>query len=224
MPWCGHPADTPQVPPQRGRGLRQLPQICTRVHMPMRSQVCTCTHTQSKAPHPSTGTPHAPAHPSTVGSTHCPRERVVAGGREPSAWCQACWPLQTPGDAGQGCQPHTGHPMAGRETGAVPSRDRWGCWGMQGSRGAVGARGHPGVWGQGTVTGLGEEQHAGVEWPHENTCHAGRDAQAVAKTGIPPPNDVPGTPHVGLGGPLGVPPPARTRGAGRPSCRHLVPC
>lgn len=38
------------------------------------------------------------------------------------------------------------------------------------------------------------------EWPHENTCHAGRGAQALAKTGIPPPNDVPGTPHVGLGG------------------------
>lgn len=63
--------------------------------------------------------------------------------------------------------------------------------------------GHPGVRGQGTVAGLGEEQHAGGEWPHENTCHAGRGVQALAKTGIPPPNDVPGTPHMGLGVPEG---------------------
>lgn len=203
MPWYGHPTDTPQVPPQRGGGLRQFPQICTCVHMPMRSQVCTCTHTQSKAPHPSTSTLHPPAHPSTIGSIHCPWERVVAGGREPSAWCQACWPLQPLGDAGQGVPaPHR----------APHGRGWWGCWGMQESRGAVGARGHPGVWGQGKVTGLGEEQHAGGEWPHENMCHAGRGAQALAKTGIPPPNDVPGTPHMGLGGPLGVPPPARTGG------------
>lgn len=183
-----------------------------------------CAHAHTHRAKPPTH-PQAPRTPSQYRGEHPqPRERVVAGGRAPSAWCQACSPCSPLVMQGRGCQPHTGHPMAGRETGAVPGRDWWGCWGMQGSRGAVGAKGHPGVWGQGTVSGLGEEQHAGVEWPHENTCHAGRDAQALAKTGIPPPNDVPGTPHVGLGGPLGVPPPARTRGAGRPSCRHLVPC
>lgn len=55
--------------------------------------------------------------------------------------------------------------MAGRENRSCAWQGWWGCWGMQGSRGAVGAGGYPGVWGQGTMTGLGEEQHAGESGP-----------------------------------------------------------
>lgn len=53
----------------------------------------------------------------------------------------------------------------------------------------------------GAVTRLGEEQHAVGEQPHENTCHAGRGMQALAKTGNPPPNSVPGA----LAQPWGTP-------------------
>lgn len=168
----------------------------------MRSQVCTCTHTQSKAP----THPRAPRTPSPV-----PWGASAAPGRE--WWRVAGSHQHGVGPAGpgspsvmqgqEGPAPHRAPRGREGEQELCPAGGLMGVLGVQGSRGAAGARGHPGVRGQGTVAGLGEEQHAGGEWPHENTCHAGRGVQALAKTGIPPPNDVPGTPHMGLGVPEG---------------------
>lgn len=199
-----------------GRGAQAAPtDMHMRAHAHALPGVHMHTHTEQSPP-PSHGHP-APPSPAQYRGEH-PLPPGGSGGGWQGA-ISMVWGLLAPA-APRCCRarrgrPHTGHPVAGREKRSCARQGVDG--GAGGCRGAVGARGHPGVRGQGTVAGLGEEQHAGGEWPHENTCHAGRGVQALAKTGIPPPNDVPGTPHMGLGGPRGgVPPPARTGGGWSP--------
>lgn len=171
-------------------GLRQLPRVCTHTH--------TGVHTQTHAeqitppPQPSAGTPSPPV---LWGASTVPGKRwgMAGVGREPfgvvSGLLAPTPPHSLAMQEGAGGQPQAGHPGA----------RRWkGCCGRQRLLGVLGGRRCAGAQRVlGAPWGAGLEQHAVGEWPHKNTCHAGSGgggAQASAKTGISPPNSVPGPP------------------------------
>lgn len=203
---------TSRVPPQRGRGaLRQLPRVCTRVHMHIRSQVCTHIHTRRAKPPTHLQAPRTlPARPSAAGSTRCPWKGGGGGGWQGAhrSGVRPAPPSTPPPHYSlamqeEGSRHHTGHPTAGREKGCCAQRRLMGrgCWGgTRGSGGVADARGTTGCR-AGGGGGCGRAGRgtacSGRAAPREHVPCGKGGAQALAKTVIPSPKWRAWTPDMG---------------------------
>lgn len=182
-------AGTPRVPLQRGGGLRQLPRVCTHTH----TQVCTHRRMQSKAPPPLCRHPVPP--PVLWGASTVPGKQwgVAGGGRGTFRFVSGLLAPAPPHSLAMqeaGGQAQAGHLTARWWKGCCAWQRVLGVLGGAGVQGHSGCSAHPGVQGWSSM-----QWASGPTRTHAMQERGGEGGvQALAKTGISPPNSVPGPP------------------------------
>lgn len=212
-------AGTPQVPLQRGGGLRQLPRVCTHTHTGVHTQ----THAEQSPPTPPSPLQAPRSPPSAVGSIHCPWKAVGSG--RGTFWLASGLLAPAPPHSlamqEAGGQAQAGHPTARWWKGCCAWQRVLGVLGGAGVQGHSGCLAHPGVQGWSSMQWASgpTRTHAMQERGGEGgRCKHWQKLAFLPQTACLDPQHGPG------GSPSWGATPGQDGVAGCPSCRHLVPC